>query len=454
MNDEAVAYQEALDYLYSFVDYSLTHNFRYTPDKFDLGRMFDFLRLLDDPQKKYPVIHIAGTKGKGSTAALIANSLMSAGYQVGLYTSPHLQNYTERIQINGQEISQADLVELVSFVKPFVAKVAQLTTFEITTALAFLSFARRKVNVAVVEVGLGGRLDATNVVDPLVSVITSLSMDHVSILGDTLPKIAFEKAGIIKPGRPVVLAPQPEEARQVIEAVARERRSPLVEVGRDFLFAAGEHSLARQSFKVWHGDLDSPAVQLTTRLLGQHQVENGATAYAALQITARHGIAIDDRAIQQGFESVFWPGRFELLRYDPPVVVDSAHNRESALRLRQALEDYLPGRPVVLVFGVSEDKDVEGMLAELLPRVSRVITTQSVHPRAMDAEKLAELARQHGALPVQAVVPVEAALAEALALAGNEAAILVTGSLFIVAAVRDVWSKRLRQSKNQEVQPV
>lgn len=455
MNDEAVAYQEALDYLYSYVDYSLTHNFRYTPDKFDLGRMYDFLGLLDNPQKKYPVIHIAGTKGKGSTAALISSSFVSAGYQVGLYTSPHLQNFTERIQINGQEISQADLVKLVSFVKPFVAEVAQLTTFEVTTALAFLYFAQRKVDVAVVEVGLGGRLDATNVVDPLVSVITSLSMDHVSILGDTLPKIAFEKAGIIKPGRPVVLAPQPEEARQVIEAVAQERHSPLFEVGHDFLYTAGDHSLTGQSFKVWQSDLTSlAAVQLRTQLLGQHQVENGATAYAALQVAGRQGIAIDDQAIRDGFQSVQWPGRFELMRYDPPVVVDSAHNRESALRLGQALQDYLPGRPVVLVFGVSEDKDIEGMLAELLPRVSQVITTQSVHPRAIDAEKLAELARQHGALPVKAVLPVEAALAEALALAGNDAVVLVTGSLFIVAAVRDVWSKLLRQSENQSVQPV
>jgi dihydrofolate synthase/folylpolyglutamate synthase len=205
MKEVAVAYQEALDYLYSFVDYSLTRSFRYTPDKFDLGRMVRFLQLLGDPHQSYQVIHVAGTKGKGSTAALIASTLRAAGYKTGFYTSPHLQDYTERIQVDGQPIPPGDLAALVEELKPVVAQIERLTTFEITTALGFLYFARQKVDVAVAEVGLGGRLDATNVVDPLVSVITSLSLDHMAVLGDTLPKIAFEKAGIIKPGRPVVL---------------------------------------------------------------------------------------------------------------------------------------------------------------------------------------------------------------------------------------------------------
>jgi dihydrofolate synthase/folylpolyglutamate synthase len=280
------------------------------------------------------------------------------------------------------------------------------------------------------------------VVTPLVSVITALSLDHVHILGDTLARIAFEKAGIIKPGRPVVLAPQPEEARQVIEEVALERGCPLYQVGRDFHYATGEHSLEGQSFRAWQaGPADPGSLDLRLPLLGRHQVENGATACAALRVAAWEGLAVPEEAIRRGFAAVRWPGRFELLRCDPPLIIDAAHNRESAARLRQALDEYLPGRPVVLLFGSSEDKDVEGMLAELVPRVRQVITTQSVHPRAMDAHRLAGLAQQQGGAPAQAILPLEDALAEAVRLAGSDAAVVAAGSLFIAAAVRDVWPK-------------
>ena len=206
------AYQKALDYLYSYVDYSLTRNLRYSADKFNLGRMEELMSRLGNPHQQYPVIHIAGTKGKGSISAVIASALKTAGYSTGLYTSPHLQEYTERIQINRQQIPREELVTLLEEMKPYAEQIDQITTFELTTALGFLYFARQKVNVAVVEVGLGGRLDATNIVSPLVSIISSLSLDHMAVLGDTLAKIAFEKAGIIKPGRPVVMAPQKEAA--------------------------------------------------------------------------------------------------------------------------------------------------------------------------------------------------------------------------------------------------
>ncbi len=438
MTDE-VAYQEALDYLYQFVDYSLVRNFRNAPEKFDLGRMAAFLETLGNPHQQYPVIHIAGTKGKGSTAALIASSLRAAGYQVGLYTSPHLQEFTERFQINGQEISRAEMVALVDVVRPLIPNFPYLTWFEITTAIAFLWFARQKVDIAVIEVGLGGRLDATNVVDPLVAVITSLSMDHMAVLGDTLEKIAYEKAGIIKPGRPVVLAPQKEEARQVIQKIAKERQSDLVEVGKDYRYEAQSHSLEGQTFQVWQ-DGTQPAAQLRIPLLGMHQVENGATAFAALQMVRQNGLKVSEEAIQTGFASVFWPGRFEVLRRDPPVVIDSAHNRDSARRLRQALDDYLPGRPLVMLFGASEDKDIEGMFSELMPSVTYLIATQSIHPRATEAEKLVELAKQHGK-PGEVVLPVEKALEVALKQAGKEAVLLATGSLFVAAAVRDTWQK-------------
>lgn len=449
-----VAYSEALDYLYSFIDYSLTRNLRYTPDKFDLGRMVALLERLGNPHRQYPIIHVAGTKGKGSVSAMITSALKAAGYRVGFYSSPHLQEFTERIQMNGEAIPRQALVDLVEQLKPHVEVIQRLTTFELTTALGFMYFAQQGADVAVIEVGLGGRLDATNVVDPLLSVITSISYDHTKVLGDTLAAIASEKAGIIKAGKPLVVSPQKVEALQVIEQKAAELNAPLTLVGRDYFFAPHTHSLDGQTFFVWSADEQSlvnefielggrqtwKPVHLFIPLLGYHQVENAATAYVALQVIRRNGLSISEAEIQQGFREVFWPGRFEVLRRNPPVIVDSAHNRDSALKLRLAMEDYLPGLPVVLLFGASEDKDIHGMYAELLPRVRQVIATESVHPRALGADQLVELAHQFGK-PAQKVVPVEMALEKALELAGQEAAVVAAGSLFIAAAVRECWQK-------------
>lgn len=453
MDDIEFAYNQALDYLYSFVDYSLTRNLSYSPEKFDLGRMVELMNNLGNPQRDYPVIHIAGTKGKGSTAALIASALQAAGYRVGFYTSPHLQDFSERIQVNQGAISHSELVELVEWLKPEVAKTERLTTFELTTALAFMYFRQSKVDVAVVEVGLGGRLDATNIVTPLVSVITSLSMDHMAVLGDTLPKIAAEKAGIIKPGRPVVLAPQREEARKVIQDIAAERGSKLIDVRQNVHYAPWTHSLDGQTMLIWQvedqakaddfienaGETPWQPLRLTLPLLGYHQVENAATAFVALRAVRENGFKISDKEIQAGFANVKWPGRFEILNREPLLIIDSAHNRDSALKLRITLDDYLAGLPIVLLFGASEDKDVAGMFAELMPRVSRVVATQSIHPRAMEPVKLVEMAHAYGR-PAQVVLPVEAALSRALQIARQEnMAVVAAGSLFIAAAVRDAW---------------
>jgi len=447
------AYQETLDYLYSFVDYSLTRSFRYSPEKFDLGRMRSFMELLQQPQETYPIIHVAGTKGKGSVTALCAGALHAAGYRVGQYTSPHLQDYAERIQIDGQPIPHTDLVALVEQIKPLLGKIPDLTTFEITTALGFLYFARQGVDAAVIEVGLGGRLDATNIVVPEVAVITSISYDHTAILGETLTEIAGEKAGIIKPGVPVVVSPQKDEACLAIERVAAERGAPLVQIGQDYLFAQLAHSLnGGQSLLVWPASeqplvdafIESGGLQeweptrLTLPLLGYHQVENAATAYGALQTARSRGLAVSETAIREGFANVNWPCRFEVLQRDPPVVVDSAHNRDSALKLRLALDDYFPGYPVILIFGASEDKDVNGMFAELMPRVRQVIATRSYHPRAVDPEELVELAHRFGR-PAKMVETVEDSLEEAIHAAGGEAMILAAGSIFIAAGARNAW---------------
>jgi len=445
-------YQLALDYLYSFIDHSLTRNFRNSPDNFDLNRMRKMMTILGNPQTKYKVIHVAGTKGKGSTSAFIANVLQEAGYNVGFYTSPHLNDYCERIQVNQIKMSHPNFVDLIDEIRPFIELVEGITTFELTTAIAFLYFSKQKIDYAVVEVGLGGRLDATNIVDPIVSVITSLSLDHINVLGDTLAQIAYEKAGIIKPGKPVVISPQKEEAKRVLIRIAEERDSELIEVGEDYLYASSSHNLDGQSFIVWSKDEQlavSKFIESSGRdewvpkrfhipLLGFHQVQNAATAYAALQVLINSGTKITDLNISNGFQKVVWPGRFEVICKKPLIIIDSAHNRESALRLRLAIDDYFPGIPVTLIFGASEDKDIEGMLAELLPRVKLVVATKSFHPRALEPKIIVEYALKSGKRGYE-TNSVEEAVDKALELAGNESIILVAGSLFVAAAVREVW---------------
>jgi dihydrofolate synthase/folylpolyglutamate synthase len=446
--DTELAYNQALDYLYSFVDYSLKKSSELAKADFNLDRMRALMVLLGSPEQKYPSLHVAGTKGKGSTSALLASALTAAGYKTGLYTSPHLQDYVERIQIDGQPVSHVQLVELVEQVKPHVAVVPQLTTFEITTALGFLYFAQQNVEAAVIEVGLGGRLDATNVVTPRVSVITSLSYDHMAVLGNTLTLIAGEKAGIIKPGIPVVSSPQKDEARVVLERVAKERHAPLTLVGRDVLFAAGEHSLDGQTLSVsrnqkaegrkQEAENSQESVILRVPLLGQHQVVNAATAYAAIKAS---GLKVSDKAIRKGFAGVIWPCRFEIVRREPPVILDSAHNQDSFEKLAQTLEGTFPDRPVLLIFGSSEDKDVAGMLAALKGRLKLVLATKAVHPRAIEPEKIVETANRIG-VRAEAAVRVDVALARALDLAaGGGEIVLSAGSMFVTAEVKTAWEK-------------
>ena len=485
------AYNLALDYLYSFVDYSLKHASELAKADFSLDRMFALMDALGNPQTKYPVIHVAGTKGKGSTSALCASALMAAGYKVGLYTSPHLEDYCERIQVNGQPISHEQMVELVEIIKPAVAKIPKLTTFEITTAIGFLAFAKQKVDAAVVEVGLGGRLDATNVVTPRVSVITSLSMDHMAVLGDTLAKIAGEKAGIIKDGVPVVSAPQKEEALEVLLRIARERGASLTWVGRDVTFEPQSTSLDGQSFVIQPTALSGaternsrehsrragqqetnlhfetrpstlrqaqgiaagldtakstptrPSAQeggltLTIPLLGTHQLINAVTAYTALKAS---GLSVSDEAIQKGFSQVKWPARFEVARREPPVIFDSAHNDDSFAKLRETLETYFPGKQVYLIFGASEDKNIPGMFREMRPKIRKLIVTRADHPRALEVEKIQSLADQ-AQVPNETATPVEAALARALELSAIDGSIVLSaGSMFVTAEVMAAWKK-------------
>lgn len=426
-----LTYQAALDYLYSFIDYGVTRAVKYSASTFNLDRMARLLELLGQPHQRYPALHIAGTKGKGSVSAMCASILRASGLRTGLYTSPHLHDFRERIQINGDLIPPEAVADIVTRLQTLEPRVPGITTFELTTALAFEYFARAGVEAAVIEVGLGGRLDATNTITPRVSVITSLSYDHTELLGATLDKIAFEKGGIIKPGVPVITAPQAPEALAVLECLAAERQAPLTVLGRHAHTRPVRHDLRGQTFELWGDDL--PPVTLTTPLLGAHQVENAALACLAVRAS---GLNVPGTALTAGLAATVWPGRFEVLPGAPTVILDGAHNRDSARRLAETVRAYFPNTPVALVFGASTDKDIAGMSAELQPVTHQVVVTQAVHPRAAVP---ATLAAHFAPLPVEIVPTVPQALQRALELAVSNAVVLVCGSLFIVAEARAAW---------------
>ena len=430
-------YNKALDYLYSFVDYSLKHSSELAKAEFNLDRMFALMEELGNPQNTYPIIHVAGTKGKGSVSAMCASALQAGGYKVGLYTSPHLLDYCERIQVDGEPISHELMIQLVEEIKPAVAKIPKLTTFEITTALGMLAFAKQVCNSVVLEVGLGGRLDATNIVTPKVSVITSLSYDHTAVLGDTLAKIASEKAGIIKDGVPVVSSPQEDEALEVLERIAKNKECEFILVGKDIKAEKIESSLDGQKIMV---NSPSSTVSLTIPLLGNHQLQNAAVAYVALKAS---GIEIQDEAIQKGFSRVKWRARFEVVRHEPPVIFESAHNTDSFIKMRQTLDEYYPGRQVYLIFGASEDKNILDMFAAMKPKIKRLIVTRADHPRALEVERIVELAKQAG-IESEVVSPVESAFARALELSANDGSIVLSaGSMFVTAEVMKTWNELL-----------
>ncbi|MBI5301666.1 MAG: bifunctional folylpolyglutamate synthase/dihydrofolate synthase [Chloroflexi bacterium] len=439
-----MTFQDALQYIYSFATYEIIPATAAVPKNLKLERMPHLLAALGNPHHRFQSVHIAGTKGKGSTAAMTESILRAAGYRTGLYTSPHLHTFCERIQVAGKMISRDEVVAGVAKLKPIVAEFPNITTFEIITALAFDHFATHAVDFAVIEVGLGGRLDATNVVTPRVAVITSISYDHTAILGDTLTKIAREKAGIIKPGIPVVSAAQNEEARLVIEATAHERGALYVQVTQDNLFRAANmtHRIAADSQTldgqriVWSRVEQADALDL--RLLGRHQIANATTVLAAIAMLREQGIAISDDAIREGFANVQWQGRFEILSRDPCVILDGAHNADSAHQLVATLRDFFPRAGLHFVFGSSNDKDIAGMLTELLPHAASFTITRSHSARAADPGQIAQLCAQSGVRAMLAPDPITALqLAQEQARPGD--VVCATGSLFVVAEVRAAW---------------
>lgn len=432
------SYREALNYIYSHTNFERKLMPKYDMTTLDLSRIEGLESDLGNPHREFPVILIAGTKGKGSTAAMVERILRAAGYKTGLYSSPHLHSFRERIRVAGKMVTEAEIIQRVNQLRPHADTVLGLTAWEVMTALAFLTFAAEKVDVAVLEVGLGGRLDATNITEPVVSVITSISYDHTHLLGNTLSAIAFEKAGIIRQGGEVVCAPQFPEAMTTIETVCAERQASLIVAGEETPWRIGRVSLGGQSF-FWRNS------RYFLPLLGEHQVTNAITALMAVEKFAeKMGWEISDAAKQKGIAAVVWQGRLEILSRDPLLLVDSAMNGDSARKLRQTLTEYFPGRRVIFVFGASRDHDYRAMLTELLPISTRVIATQASHPRATRPDVLAATA-----LTLGATIETTSSVDEALALAeeniGERDLICVAGSLFCAAEARFVWMEKTRQ---------
>lgn len=428
-------YKQALNYIYSHTNFERKQMPKYNMSTLDLSRIETLMKSLGHPHEKFPVILIAGTKGKGSTAAMIARILRVAGYRTGLYSSPHLHSFRERIQINGNLIAEDAVVARLNAIRPHADAILGLTAWEVMTALAFKSFADEAVDVAVLEVGLGGRLDATNITMPVVSVITSISYDHTHLLGNTLAAIAFEKAGIIRQGGTVVSAQQFPEAMTEIEAICETRQAALTVAGEADGWRIGRVSLQGQ-WLFWRGK------RYTVPLLGQHQAENAVTALVAVEkFETLSGMAVPDVAYMEGLASVTWPGRLEVLSREPLVMVDSAMNGDSARKLRQTLDDYFPGRNIILVFGASRDHDYRSMLKELLPVCRRVIASRANHPRATRPSVLAATAHTLDA-EIESAPSISAALDLAVQNLDDRDLVCVAGSLFCAAEARMEWLKR------------
>lgn len=441
-------YQESLDFLYGRLNYERLGMPRSSAE-LRLSRMRKLLRSLGDPHEGLRIIHVAGTKGKGSTSAMLAAAISAAGVRTGLFCSPHLHRLEERFTIDGRQATPEDLVALTAAVRPALAEIDAETAargdrgptfFEITTAMGLLHFARRQTGAVILEVGMGGRLDSTNVVHPCVSVLTSISFDHTKQLGSTLAAIATEKAGIIKRSRPVVSGVTSPEARAVVRRTAHQRRAPLREIDVDFRYAYTPPSqplsaptAGRVSVNTWRTDWGTFDVPL----LGAHQAANAALALATLDALGEQGLAIPREAVVQGFANLRWPVRVEVLGERPWLVIDGAHNVASAEALVETLRTCFPPAPRTLVFGTTRDKDLRGQLRALLPVFDTLITTRYIeNPRSVSPAEVAEAIRAlDGRTALVSTDP-----AEALALARRETPpeglICVTGSLFLAAEAR------------------
>ncbi len=423
-----MSYKEALRYLDSFIDYEkIGYKSR---EAFDLERMRRLAQVFDNPHDSFPAIHIAGTKGKGSIAAFISNILKEAGFTVGLYTSPHLTDGRERIKINNEMIGKDELVFHTGEIRRKLEKENlgfSPTLFEIYTLLAFNYFRAKKINYGVIEAGLGGRLDATNIVEPLVSVISPISYDHTHILGNSLEKIAIEKSGIIKKGCVSVSAPQQNRALEIIREKCKSLNVELILVGKNISFCEIKHDSEREIFdlKGILGNYEG----CVSRLLGRHQIINAACAAGIAESLRRRGIKISDESIKKGIEETENSGRCEVIAKNPYVILDGAQNRASANALKETIGRNFDYKKLILILGVSKKKDIKGIMEELSFLSDVLILTKANIERAEEPRAIARFIKKKDAILTDSVTE---ALRRARALASAEDMILVTGSFFVL----------------------
>ncbi len=436
-------YQDSIARLLSLVDHERSAPAQPRQKRiYDLRSVLALLALMGDPHDRAGIVHVAGTKGKGSTAAMIESILRAGGYSTGFYSSPHLHTFCERIRLDGEPISPDRFANLTAAVWPYHMtnaanqKAGPATLFEFLTAMAFRCFADNGVDFSVIEVGLGGRLDATNVVMPDVAVITPISLDHTAILGDTIGEIAADKAGIIKPGVPVVVAPQFPEAMLAIQTAAAERSAPLVDVAKSTAWDADPMGAKGQQLTI---KTANDTYRLRLPLLGDFQGANAAVAAVAVEALNAAGHNIPSEAIVAGLSNVQWPGRLEVLSQTPLIVADGAHNDHSVATVLATLKSSVPHRNLTVVAGFSRDKRVPPMVEYLAQRAQRVIATRSRHPRSMRPSEIADQFRAAGFAPerLRVASTVSDAINVATAAAMKDELILATGSLFVAAEARE-----------------
>ncbi len=444
-NGSIRTYRSALEFLNSATDYEKQRRVGYNHTNFNLARMTRLLKALGDPHKKLRCVHIAGTKGKGSTATMLAHMLQGSGYTVGLYTSPHLMDMRERITVNGEMITESELTRVVIKIAPVVEKLAkeEPTFFEILTAAAFLHFHNKKVTMAVVETGLGGRLDSTNVIKPDACGITSISFDHMSQLGPTLDKIAEEKAGIFKSGVPVISAPQPTEVKRVLRRAATKMGADLRFTGEDIEFSYRFES--SRSFgphtRVCLTTPFSRFEHLHVPLLGEHQAINCGVALGIVDALKQKGYKIDDQKAIEGLARVVLPGRMEIVSEDPRILVDGAHNAASIEALMRAIGQNISYDSMVMIFGCQADKDVTGMLRQIQYGADKVIFAPTPSPRSADPDELAARFVEISGKMAQVARNGREALEIAGCAVDRDDLICVTGSFYLVGEVKRVLKR-------------
>ena len=440
-------YKQAEEFLLQTIDYEKLTQYKYDTSTFDLKRMEEMMCSVGDPHTKRKTIHITGTKGKGSTAIIVSSILSRLGLKTGLFTSPHLTYLGERMKVNDKTISQETFVQLMNMLKPYIDKITAETPilmptfFEIVTAIAFLYFEREKTDISVMEVGMGGRLDSTNIILPEVSVITPVGYDHTDRLGKTLDKIAFEKAGIIKEGIPVISSIQEPDALAVISKTCNEKRSLLYLVGQDILIY--DIKVAQRNgiygtecvIETWRNRYKN----IFLPLVGRHQVENCAAAIGSLEVLAGKGvIKIDNELIVNALADIRCPARIEVISEEPLTIVDTAHTVASMKILRESIKESFSFRKLVLVIGLSSDKDIEGVLKEIVSISNDLIFTRTGNPREADPEQMAVIAKRFSQNNLMVIEDIDEAMEEAKRIAKKDDLICITGSFFLAGKVKEL----------------